>query len=226
MSRLIHSILGPRVPSTEFDARAGRYVLPTVLLSLARVLLIVSIFFPYWHMELQAPQYPDGLELTAHVNYLSGDVDEIDGLNHYIGMRKLEEAASFERSSAVWMIIAMVLLVEGAATIHSPWALLLVLPAVLFPAGFLGDLQFWLASHGNHLDPKAPLSSSVKPFVPPALGTGTIGQFKTIATVCSGWWMSVGASAFTILGLVFHRRAYKPLRDRELKETAPCAATA
>ncbi|MCK6477280.1 MAG: hypothetical protein L6Q35_10660, partial [Phycisphaerales bacterium] len=202
----------------------GRYVVPNLILSLARVLLLVSIFFPYWHMELQAPQYPDGLYLTAHVNYLSGDVDEIDGLNHYIGMRKLEDAASLERATAVWMILAMTLLMEGAAAVHSPWALVLVLPAVLFPAGFIADLQFWLASHGHNLDPKAPLSSSVKPFVPPALGTGVIGQFKTIATLGSGWWLSLGGSVLTLVALIFHRRAYKPLRDSARQEVATCAA--
>lgn len=227
MTALLRSFIGPRVQVEELHRRGGRYLAPTITLSLARVLLLVSMFFPFWHMELQAPQYPDGLFLTAYVSHLEGDVDEIDGLNHYIGMRKLEDAASLERATAIWMIIAMVLLVEGAASVHSRWAVLLVLPAVLFPAGFLADLQFWLYFHGQHLDPKAPLSSSVKPFTPPALGVGIIGQFKTVATVGTGWWLAVGASVLTIVALVFHRRAYKPLVDREsagLGGGAPCTA--
>lgn len=211
---LISTWLGPRVPGEELNRRGWRYFLPTFTLSLARILLLCSLFLPYWHMELQAPQYPDGLWLSAYVNYLEGDVSEIDGLNHYIGMRPLEEAAELERTTSVWLIIAMVLLVEGAAAVHSKWAVLLVLPAVLFPFGFLADLQFWLWSHGQHLDPKAPLSSSVKPFVPPALGVGSIGQFKTVATVGLGWWLAVGASALTIAALFLHRRAYKPLFER------------
>jgi copper chaperone NosL len=86
-------------------------------------------------MELEAPQYPNGLFLTAYVNHLTGDVREIDGLNHYIGMRPLGEAAAFERAASVWMIIAMFLLVEGAAFIHSKWAVLLAIPAITFPPG-------------------------------------------------------------------------------------------
>ncbi|MCC6678736.1 MAG: cytochrome C [Phycisphaerales bacterium] len=217
---LLSRWFGPRIPAEELRRSGWRYALPTLTLSLARILLLCSLFLPYWHMQLQAPQYPNGLEISAYVNYLEGDVSEIDGLNHYIGMRPLDEAAEFERTTAVWLIIAMVLLVEGAAAVHSKWAVLLVLPAVLFPIGFLADLQFWLWSHGQHLDPKAPLSSSVKPFVPPALGIGTIGQFKTIASVGLGWWLAAAASILTIAALFLHRRAYKPLFDRTLGRAA------
>src|SRR5690606_16832591 len=98
---LLDRILGPRIDPRERSAHSLRYGAPGFLLLLARVLLLVSLFLPYWHMELFAPQYPDNLHLTAHLNYLSGDVAEIDGLNHYIGMRSLEEAAQLERSVGV-----------------------------------------------------------------------------------------------------------------------------
>jgi hypothetical protein len=181
---------------------------------LARTLLLLSIFLPYWHMELVAPQYPDGLFLTAHVNHLSGDVKEIDGLNHYIGMRPLGEAAAFERTASVWLIIAMVLLVEGAAFIHSKWAVLLAVPAIGFPIGFIVDLHYWMRTFGLNLDPDAPLSNSVKPFVPTVIGEGGIGQFKTFAEFGTGYWLAVACAVLTIIGFYFHRRAYKPLSDR------------
>ncbi len=213
-------ILGPRVSPQELAARGSRYAAPTVVLATARVLLLVSIFFPYWSMELDAPQYPNGLYVTAYVNHLDGDVVDVDGLNHYIGMKPLEEAAKFERASAIWMIVAMFLLMEGAASVHSRWALLLVIPALLFPAGFIVDLQYWLHSHGQNLDPAAPLSSAVKPFTPPALGIGEIGQFRTIAVLEPGWWMACASSVFTLVGLVLHRRAYKPLHDAAMARGA------
>ena len=214
MPRLLETLIGPRVPVEELRARPVRYGLPTVLFIAARLALLVSIFFPYWHMELDAPQYPEGLFLTAYVNNLQGDVKEIDSLNHYIGMRPLGEAAAFERANAVWMIIAMFLLVEGAAFVHSRWAVLLALPAVLFPAGFLVDLYYWMAKFGQNLDPSAPLSSSIKPFTPTVLGEGGIGQFKTYAELGDGWWMALACSALTVVAFFFHRRAYKPLFDR------------
>lgn len=214
MANLLRSLIGPRVPEEELRAHRLRYLTPTFIFMIARVLLLVSIFYPYWHMELEAPQYPNGLFLTAYVNHLTGDVREIDGLNHYIGMRPLGEAAAFERTASVWMIIAMFLLVEGAAFIHSKWAVLLAIPAITFPGGFVADLYYWMRSFGLNLDPSAPLSSSIKPFVPTVVGEGGIGQFKTFAELGTGYWLAVACAGLTILGFYFHRRAYRPLALR------------
>ena len=204
-------VLGPRV-SPEEQARNGlRYGTPSVLLLIARILLLVSLFFPYWHMELFAPQYPDNLKLTAYMNHLSGDVAEIDGLNHYIGMRPLEEAAQFERHVGVFVLIGFVVLLELASAIHTRWAALLVVPVISFPAVFLLDLHLWMSHFGMNLDPDAPLSSAIEPFVPPIMGTGIIGQFKTVATPGAGLILAAITSVLLIAALYFHRRAYRPL---------------
>jgi copper chaperone NosL len=229
LAKFIEHLVGPRVPLEELSRYRWRYLTPTLLFSGARVLLLVSAFLPWWHMELVAPQYPDGLYLTAYVNHLSGDVKEIDGLNHYIGMRPLDEAARLEKTVALWAIIAMVLMVEGAAFVHSRWAVLLAVPAILFPAGFLIDLHYWMSTFGQNLDPKAPLSSSVKPFTPTILGEGGIGQFRTIAEIGLGLWCAIGSSTLTIVGFYFHRRAYRPLvlaaaESRRSAGGSPCAA--
>lgn len=208
---IIERIVGPRVGPEETARHSIRYGTPGFLLLTARVLLLVSLFLPYWHMELQAPQYPSGLHMTAHLNSLSGDVAEIDGLNHYIGMRSLYEAAEFERDIGVFLMILFVVLLEFAAYIHSRWAALLVLPVVLFPVVFLVDLHLWMRHFGLNLDPEAPLSNAVKPFVPTALGKGGIGQFVTIATPGVGLMLATAASLVLIIALFFHRRAYRPL---------------
>lgn len=214
MPKLLDHLIGPRVPEVEYQAHRAKYLTPTFIFMLARVLLLVSLFLPYWHMELEAPQYPNGLYLTAYVNHLTGDVKEIDGLNHYIGMRPLGEAAAFERMASIWVVIAMFLLVEGAAVIHSKWAVLIAIPAVAFPIGFLADLYYWMRNFGLNLNPEAPLSNSVKPFVPTVVGEGGIGQFKTYAELGNGYWLSIACSVLVIVGFVFHYRAYKPLMAR------------
>lgn len=211
MTEAIEKLIGPRVDVDELRRRTWRYGMPGTLLLIARVLLLVSLFLPYWHMELIAPQYPDNLHLTAYVNHLTGDVAEIDGLNHYIGMRSLHEAAQLERRFGVFVLIALVALLEIAAWIHNRWAALLVIPAMLFPAVFLLDLHLWMSHFGQNLDPDAPLSSAIEPFVPPILGTGVVGQFKTTATAGVGLITACVSSLFMLAGLYFHRRAYKPL---------------
>lgn len=210
-SSLLERIAGPRVAPDELTRRGLRYGAPSALLLLARILILVSLFLPYWHMALHAPQYPDNLHLTAHLNHLGGDVAEIDGLNHYIGMRSLHEAAQFERSIGVYAMIALVVMLELAGAVHRRWAVLLVAPAIVFPAVFLLDLHLWMSHFGQNLDPHAPLSNSIEPFVPPILGTGMVGQFKTVATPGVGLILSATASVVLVLALFFHRRAYLPL---------------
>jgi hypothetical protein len=165
-------------------------------------------------MTLMAPQYPGGLEVEVYVNRLSGDVSEIDGLNHYIGMRPLDEAAQLERSVSMAAVAVLALLLLAAIFIHTRWAAILALPAVLMPYLFLADMYFWMRNFGTNLDPTAPLSSAIDPFVPPIWGEGMVGQFRTVAEFELGIYMAFLAGFLIIAGLFYHRRAYKPLVDR------------
>jgi copper chaperone NosL len=64
-------------------------IISKALLVMAAILLVVSLFNPIWRIELDAPQYPEGLALTIHANKIGGEVEIINGLNHYIGMKTL-----------------------------------------------------------------------------------------------------------------------------------------
>ncbi len=200
---------GPRIPEEELARDRARFLLPTVLLGLAGLFMLVSIFLPYWRLTLNAPQYPDGLVVKTYVNHLTGDVREIDGLNHYIGMRSLADAAQLERSLSIYAIAVFGLLVIGAIFIHNRKAAYLALPAAAFPAVFIGDLYFWLRDFGTNLDPTAPIT--VDPFVPPILGEGKVGQFSTTAMFEPGFFLAAAGTILILAGLYYHRRAYKPL---------------
>lgn len=213
----LEMVVGPRIPQDLLKQERKRFLLPTIFLGGAALLLLISVFLPYWSLTLHAPQYPGGLEVKLYVNHVTGDVDEIDGLNHYIGMRSLKEAAPLERTLSVIIIIGIALLSIAAIYIHSPVAAFFSFPAFLFPVIFLGDLYFWLWNFGTNLDPKAALSSSVKPFVPPLLGEGNVGQFKTVAAWDIGLIMAITASILILVGLYFHRKAYKPLMEARFK---------
>jgi hypothetical protein len=220
MADNLERVLGPRVPADEIRAHRTRYLIPTLLFVAAAILLVSSIFLPYWRLTLNAPQYPKGLTVQAYVNRIEGDVSEIDGLNHYIGMRPLNEAAAFEKSISIFGIVGVALLILAAVFVHNWWAALLALPAMLLPAIFLIDLQYWLANFGQNLDPTAALSSSVDPFIPPVLGEGIIAQFSTWAVPDTGLWVALAASVLIAIGLWFHRAAYKPLVDAAEQKSA------
>lgn len=213
MSKLIWNFFGPRTPREAFAAEPARFLAPSALLAVAAICLLASAALPVWSMKLLAPQYPKGLTVTAYADELTGDVEEIDRLNHYIGMRPLNDAAKLEREIAVFSIVSLALLCASAVVVHTKWAAALAFPALSFPFVFLADLAYWLRDSGTNLDPHAPLSSSIKPFVPPVLGEGIVGQFKTIAWVEEGFALQLLASALIVAGLYLHRRAWKPLVD-------------
>ena len=204
-------IIGPRIPKELWEKERKRYLIPSFVLAAAAVLLFISIFLPYWKITLFAPQYPQGLAATMYVNRLTGDVQEIDELNHYIGMKPMGEAAVLERTLSIFIVIGLALLIAAAVYVHNPLALFLCIPAVMYPAFFVGDLYFWMRNFGMNLDRNAALSGAIKPFVPPILGAGKIAQFSTTATWEIGLYLSIAASVLILVGLYFHRRAYKPL---------------
>jgi hypothetical protein len=210
----LQQIIGPRAPAAELATNRMRYLWPTLCFAGAAILIIISIFLPYWSLVLHAPQYPRGLVVHAYVNHMEGDVQEIDGLNHYIGMRPLGEAAQFEKSISIFAIGALALLVVAAVFVHSPWTVLLSIPAALLPLVFLGDLYFWLSNFGQNLDPNAALSSAIEPFTPTILGEGIIGQFRTVAYADIGLLLASAASILILVGLYLQRRAYKPLLEQ------------
>lgn len=204
-------ILGPRASREEMENHAERYRLPARLFSAAAMLLIVSLLLPYWVLKLSAPQFPKGLTITAYVNRLTGDVGELEGLNHYVGLGSFQDAATFERSIAIIAIIMLAGLLVAALLIHSRWVLLLVTPALLYPVIFLIDLQYWLWDFGHHLDPAAPLAAAVGEFTPPIFGPAEIAQFDTFALPGFGLILAFIASGLVAAGLYYHRKAYKPL---------------
>src|SRR5690625_6441706 len=68
-----------------------------ILLLFAAALFIISVQFPWWKMDFFAPQYPEGLDIIVYPNEVTGDIDIINNLNHYIGMKEFS-TESFPRS--------------------------------------------------------------------------------------------------------------------------------
>ncbi|MGZ8378751.1 MAG: hypothetical protein ACXW0Z_16100, partial [Gemmatirosa sp.] len=56
-----------------------------LLTALAAVLLLGTFVFPLWRIELEAPQYPEGIGMLIRINTVDGikpnDLQNINGLN-------------------------------------------------------------------------------------------------------------------------------------------------
>jgi len=222
----MQSFLDPDVKVLLPDGSTRRltdYLLPSALLMLSALLLMISMFLPYWSLRMDAPQYPKGLKVDVYINRLDGDVDEIDALNHYLGMPKLDEGGRFERSISFISIIAFGFLLMAGVFVHNQLAGLLALPALGFPVVFIADLWWILYQYGHSIDPKSALGGAIEPFTPPVLGPGVVGQFGTVASFEPGFYLSLLAVLVMLIALWFHRAAYKPIVDARKKLAASAA---
>lgn len=164
----------------------------------AAALFVLSFFLPWWRLWLFAPQYPKGLEVAISLTGVTGDVRELDILNHYIGMKGLEHAATFERRYAAQGVgLIAVLGIIVAVIAGRRWGWLLAAVGAAFPVTFMLDGQYWMWKFGHSLDPHAPLR--IPTFTPQLFGTGQIGQFMTFARPDPGFWVAVGAVGLLVI---------------------------
>lgn len=157
----------------------GKLTLPgRILFVLAGVCLIACIFFPLWHLDLEAPQYPEGLSMNVYMDKIGGRIDIINNLNHYIGMKEITESDFPELQFMSKLAIGFAILAVIAALTKRAWIGTLNL-FLLCIGGGLGiyDLWYWLHQYGTDLEPSAPIT--VAPFVPPMIGSNKVANFVT-----------------------------------------------
>jgi len=171
--------------------------LTRIVAATGALLLLLAIVLPVWRIELSAPQYPEGLVLQIYSHKLGGDVEVVNGLNHYIGMRPFSEETFPELHYLPWLIGALALLVWVTAWTRSRSLLMGVLALLVIGAAWgLYDLHRWLVTFGTDLDPRAPIQ--LEPFVPPILGENRVANFVTNSSFLSGAWL-VGAAFLLLL---------------------------
>lgn len=172
----------------------------------AAVLLLLALSLPWWRFNMVAPQYPYGLHVTTWFFAVTGDIHEVDELNHYIGFMPLAQLAGMERHLAFFAGPFALALLAFAAAWKSPWRWLLALPAISLPLVFIADLATWLKYAGNHLDPHAALSGSVQPWTPNLFGAGGVGQFHTEAVFEAGFYFAILAAFVAIAAMALQAR--------------------
>ncbi|RKY16308.1 MAG: hypothetical protein DRQ55_18250 [Planctomycetota bacterium] len=182
-----------------------------VVLSLyAAILLGASVLLPWWRMESRAPQYGMRvLWVNVSPNGVDGDVKEIDGLGHYVGMQPMVSMAKVERAVAPFAIgfaifCALSLCFQGPGWRRNLTAALVI----AVPFGFVADLWFWQQYAVTHLDPTASLNMIADRVQSRLVGRYDVAQFKVHATFQAGFWLVVVAAA-NALGFLFSERAHE-----------------
>ena len=178
------------------------------LLSMISIVCYAFILsYPMWNFKFKAPQYPDGLELQVYMTGTKGDVFEIDIINHYIGMQKLELAAQNERAIAPYVIALLAIFSLLLAILpKNKFARFLSLANIGFPIAFVAVFYLWLYKFGHDLNPAAPVD--LAPFTPTILGTGIIGQFTTFAYPGPGFYLALIPAVISLV-IAFKRKTPK-----------------
>jgi hypothetical protein len=191
------------------------------------LLLMVGAFFsPMWWVSLKAPNYPEhtfpdgvrilmfwdsvrnGCEIRESQEVFEDEpldcVHEMNTINHYIGMRPIEDGARIEFAAAPYLFAAFGVLLVVLLFYSGPLWWLLALPAIVLPLGFLVDFVAWMWWFGHNLNDWA--AFTVKPFMPTVLGEGKVAQFSTYAYPHYGSLLIVASSLCLILAVLIRRK--------------------
>lgn len=151
------------------------------LIALMVVPLLASFAMPLWNISMEAPQYPEGLQVDVYSYKVHGgnegkDVAEINVLNHYIGMAPIEGELLKDLDWIPFLFGLVSVLLLRAAVIGNIRTLVDLAVMYSYVCGFLAfRFGLHLYNLGHNLDPKAPVN--VDPFMPAMLGSKQIANF-------------------------------------------------
>lgn len=167
---------------------------------LAALLLVISVFVPIWRIDLTAPQYPEGLMLQIYADKLGGNVDVINGLNHYIGMKTLHADDFIEFTILPYIIGAIAVFFIVSALIGTKrWLYAALILLVLFGIVAMIDFWIWEYNYGHNLDPGAPIIVPGMAYQPPLIGFKQLLNFGAFSMPDLGGWLFVAAGALLVL---------------------------
>lgn len=188
-----------------------------LLLAVASLSLIATYFVPVWRIDLFAPQYPEGLTMQIWLYKLSGDVDIINGLNHYIGMRHIS-AEMFPEFTYLNYIVAFYIILGLVTAITRRRKLLFIYLCLSVIGGLLAiyDFYSWGYDYGHNLNPEAPIKVPGLAYQPPVIGHKRLLNFDAYSTPDIGGWIVIAAGviAFTIWFIAWYK-------ERKFRHTRP-----
>jgi hypothetical protein len=191
-----------------------------ILMIIGSLMLLALFVYPLWKITLVAPQYPEPLGLNIHINKLSdgvqfNDVNNIDLLNHYIGMHHLPSSENVKKGDVepfleftympiivgVMIVLGIVIGIMGRKKIYAAWL------GVLAILGLLGiyDFYSWLQKYGSELDPNAilkmtdPNTGEIMAYNPPIFGYKKMLNFEVYSYPSEGAYFIIGAVVIVLL---------------------------
>jgi len=184
-----------------------------ILIIAAAISLVSGFFFPLWDISLEAPQYPEGLGMKIWVNKISGDLQTINGLNHYIGMKTIEPD-SIKELTIMPYILGLLALIGilagfiGKKKFLTMWVLLFVI------AGIAGGIDFymWEYDYGHNLNPEAAIKVPGMNYQPPLIGSKQLLNFTANSYPDTAGIILIISGILSVCVLLFENFSSRKLR--------------
>jgi copper chaperone NosL len=184
-----------------------------ILVALAALSMAIVYVQPLWQIGLEAPQYPEGLGLYIAVDKIVGqqpqDLNSINGLNHYIGMKVISpddipELQYMPKIVAGLIALGLLTAALGKRRLLIGYAMVLM----LFSLAGLADFYKWSYDYGHNLSPDAILKIPGMTYQPPLIGSKQLLNFHATSWPAAGGWVLI--AAVTLVSVLAIRAWRKP----------------
>lgn len=186
----------------------------SLLIGTAGLCLLASLFLPIWRITLDAPQYPEGMGMHIWARTITGenpnDLDIINQLNHYIGMKKIVPESIPELRLIAPVIGIFGILCLLAAFRPRAWSVAILLVG-LSAAGALGMYDFWRweYDYGHNLDPRAAIRIPGMSYQPPLIGAAKLLNFTSTSWPAAGGYLLFAAGGLLAASLLLLWQPWK-----------------
>lgn len=191
-----------------------------IVMVIGSLMLLLVFMFPLWSISLEAPQFPEGINMYIWVNQITGDTEStlqnMNILNHYIGMQKIEPDSIPELQYFPYIIIFMSALgvlfgLIGNRKTFFIWAIIMII------LGILGvyDFYLWEYDYGHNLDPRAPIKVPGMVYQPPLFGSEYLLNFRAISYPALGS-LFLGGSILLSLVAFYISKEKKEVKNEEV----------
>jgi copper chaperone NosL len=182
-----------------------------IIIAISSLCIIAAYFFPVWRIDLFAPQYPEGLVMKIWLKKLTGDVDIINGLNHYIGMKKLS-VEMFPEFTYLTYVVAAFIVYGLVISFTGSRKLLFTYLIVSAIGGLLAIYDFyqWGYDYGHNLNPDAPIKVPGMGYQPPLIGHKKLLNFDAYSMPdVGGYVVIVAVFIAAVVWFIEYRKALK-----------------
>lgn len=174
-----------------------------ILLFLSGLAVLAVLFVPMWRIDLDAPQYPEGLRLLIYPHKIGGNIDIINGLNHYIGMKTIH-TSDFIEFTVLPILISIFSISFILVAIIGRRKLMWLLLTLYSTFGVLAMFDFWKweYDYGHNLNPDAAIIVPGMAYQPPLVGFKQLLNFGAYSIPDVGGWLFLAAGVVLMLSVI------------------------